>query len=204
MKLNSAQISKLTKLEKSLYKPLIGDVSSATSLRNMYIAQSLRYVENDEKVLPFPERCKKGIMLFSLSQHLSAPSPRESVILGVKNDELGDFIKQKVAKLGNCRAYLVNSELLNACVYADGQNPFQYFRDRELGKQVLQLNKLDYREIICAIKPSLEVVRNTSEYELLGIYSKNVDGVSDIAKQAAHAGLTEVQDISKKSLYIHR
>lgn len=205
MKLYADQIRRLTPLEQRLYASIIGETEQRTTRRDIFVSQSLKYVEGDENVLPWPERCSIGIMMFSLCQHLASPTPREAVAFTVRQLEYVEYVKQKLRALGAARAYVLEPEHLAACIYGNGSNPFNFYRDRAAARSVLSLPGLANQKVICALDPPPETVLNTSEYTVKGLYSNGTkELMTPLAKRAAHLGLTEVLEIDNHRLWTYK
>lgn len=194
--LKAAHVAALSPCERSAYRSLIGSAATEVQRRHEFLARSEDYRQDDERLLPYPERSSRGIMLTSLSQSLAGSE--SALVLECLNPRMRPFIQKKLrntmAPEGNAQktlVYSVKGQEFFAALMCRGGNPFDIFRQRD-GSIAYRLPSLP-RRLVCVVDPLESICQSTDEYRVAGMFVRYPSPRADERlKQAAHMALTKV------------
>lgn len=206
MRLKAQHITRLNSLERKVYAPLIGKLDPLEERRTLFLSQSLNYVAGDENMLPFPERSKRGIMLFALSKQLASLSTNAVAVYRPYISRHALHIKRKLLEMGSVKVFAVPAIHLLAAVYSEGNNPFHFFRN----KPDFELENLDtdnINSIVCSINPVASSVAFSSEFEVIGLLIRKSVEEEDLTKmplfaEAAHLGMSRVTEVFHNKFWL--
>lgn len=194
--LKAAHLVALSRCERNAYRGLIGTLGPDAGPRQKFVARAETYHPHDERLLPYPERSSRGIMLLSLAQRLAGSD--SALVLEALNPQMRPFISKKLQHANytenegqKLSVYSVKGQEFWAALMSRGGNPFDAFRERAQHGSV-GLPSLP-RRLLCVIDPPGAVCQNTDEWRVAGMFIRLASShTDDRLKQAAHVGLTKV------------
>lgn len=206
MRLKAQHTTLLNPLERKVYASLIGQVDPLEERKSLFLSQSLRYVDGDETKLPFPERSKRGVMLFALSKQLASSSTNAVAVYRPLIPRHALHIKRKLLEKGTERVFAVPALHLLAAIYAEGKNPFHFFRDKP-DLELENLDTYDMNSIVCSINPLAASVASNPEYDVIGLLIRKSLEEEDVTKaplfaEAAHLGLSQVTEVFQNKFWL--
>ncbi|PRT52964.1 hypothetical protein B9G98_00584 [Wickerhamiella sorbophila] len=175
MKLLERSVKPLSKLEKSIYRPLLAPVEKV-SKRAIFLSFSDNYQTGDENVLPYPERSKKGIWMQAMTQNVA--KSQLMIVLNPTNPEMIRFAQEKIRKLHEIRVFSCSRDELQASIFGRSASPFDYWRAH---KPELIPNTPETS--LVAIDPPLALLTASEEYSLAGALLQSEVDVDEYIRQ---------------------
>lgn len=194
LRLKPGHIARLTPRERYIFRDIIGPIV-LDSQRAEYLALSERYQDGDESVLPYPERSKRGVMLTSFFQNMSAC--QGIVAIRVHHGWARWYVKQKLlASTEGTRVYSLKSQEFIAATWASmvpHRSPFDWYR--KLGA-LETLPGLSGR-VLCALDPPDHFLQKNDEYSIVGalVRPQAQPELTPYFEKLAHLGITSVYEV---------
>lgn len=175
MRLLDRSVKPLSKLEKTIYKPLLAPLETV-SKRAIFVSFSQDYKAGDEAVLPYPERCKKGIWLQAMTQSIA--KSQLTVVLKPTNSETVRLLQEKIRKLHEIKVFSCTGDELQASIYGRSDSPFNYWRNQR--PQVIPNAP---ETSLVAINPPPALLAASEEYDLAGALLPSEVDVDEYIRQ---------------------